>query len=125
MWFAAGSWGRLLQHFDELPGLATRHRTARSDLHQIPIVRLALLVMSQQLRGATDELAVHAVFDEPLDLDGDRLLHLGAHHATREGAGTFGFNLALFRAHFFSPVAALMATSRCTVLRRAILRRTF
>src|ERR1700691_1089432 len=103
MWFAAGSWGRLLQHLDELPGLATRHRAARSDLHQISIVRLALLVVSQQLRGATDELAVHALLAEPLDLDGHRLLHLGAHHATREGAGTFRFNLVLFRAHFFSP----------------------
>src|SRR5580704_14385116 len=125
MWFAAGSWGRLLEHLDELPGLATRHRAARSDLHQIAVMRLALLVVSQQLRGATDELAVHAVLDEALDFDRHRLLHLGAHDATREGAGTFCFNLTFFRAHFFSPVAAFRATSRCTVLRRAILRRTF
>ena len=81
--------------------------------------------MSQQLGRATDVLAVDAMLDEPLDFHGDRLLHLGAHDAPGQGTRTFGFNLVLFRAHFFSPAAAFKAASRCTVFRRAMFLRTF
>src|SRR5665213_978358 len=100
-------------HRADLPGLVTRQRAARDDDDGVAFLGLALFVMRQQLGRAADELAVHAVADQPFDFDGDGLLHLGADHATREGALA-----SCFYRHFFSP-----AFSRSTVFRRAMLLR--
>src|SRR6185437_10779013 len=121
----------LLEHRHDPPALVARQRPARSDLHQIPVARLALLVVRQQLRRAADELAVRRMLDEPLNLHGDRLLHLGADDTPGQRAGALGlsagFHGALLFAHDFLPPvagAAFRAASRCTVFRRAMLRRT-
>src|SRR5580698_4871223 len=104
-------------HRCDLPGLVTRQRAARHDDDGVAFLGLALFVMRQQLGRAADELAVHAVADQPFDFDGDGLLHLGADHATGEGALAF-----CFYRHFFSP-ALTLALSRSTVFRRAMLLR--
>src|ERR1044071_1271689 len=84
----------------QLPRLAPGQRAARDDLHRIAFLRFTTLVVREQLRRATDELAVHLVAYEPFDFDGDRLLHLGADDATGEGACALGFSgLGLLGAH--------------------------
>src|SRR6185312_687065 len=118
--------GGLLDDSHDTPGFAARQRPARRDLHQITIVGLALLVVSQQLRRTADELAVRRVLDQALDLHGDGLLHLRADDTARERAGAFGFRGALLFAHDFLPPvagAAFSCACRCSVFKRAMLRR--
>src|SRR6185437_5623106 len=117
--------GGLLDHLDQPPRLAPRERPAGRDGHEVADVGLAVLIVSEELRGAPHVLAVRGVLDQPLDLDGDRLLHLVAHHAPGEGAlaarsGGRRCGVALVVAHFFSPAAL---RSRRAVFTRAMLRR--
>src|SRR5690348_10604044 len=119
--------GGLLDHFDQAPRLAPRERPAGGDGHEVADMGLAVLVMSEHLGRAPHVLAVRGVLDQPLDLDGDRLLHLVAHHAPREGARALGLGgrrrgVALIVAHFFSP--PVLRVSRRTVFTRAMLCRT-
>src|SRR5487761_1580290 len=119
--------GGLLDHLDQPPRLAPREGPARSDGHEVADVGLAVLIVREQLGRTPHVLAVHGVLDQPLDLDGDRLLHLVAHHAPGEGARALGFNgrrrgVALVIAHFFSP--PVVRAARRTVFTRAMLRRT-
>src|SRR5215469_2216067 len=118
--------GSLLDHLDQPPRLAPRERPARGDGHEIADVGLAVLIVSEELGRAPHVLAVGGVPDQPLDLDGDRLLHLVAHHPSREGARALGFRggrrgVALVVAHFFSPPA--VRCWRRAVFTRAMLRR--
>src|SRR5579883_522108 len=119
--------GGLLEHLHQPPRLASRERPARGDGHEVADVGLAVLIVSEELGRAPHVLAVPGVLDQPLDLDGDRLLHLVAHHAAREGTRTLGLGgrrrgVALIVAHFFSP--PVLRASRRTVFTRAMLRRT-
>src|ERR1044071_4553548 len=118
------SGARALDHLQELPRLAPGQRAARRDLHRVPFLRLTLLVMREKLGGATDELAVRLVPEQPLDLDGHRLLHLGADDAAREGAGADGFHfrfcLVLFGAHYLLTPALFSCASRAMVFNRAM-----
>src|SRR5581483_3662957 len=116
----------------DAPRLAPGHRAARNDRYEVTLVRLALLVMRQQLRGAANELAVGLVLDQPHDFHGDRLLHLGADNTPRQGALASrlhlrGFGSFLFFTHDFLPPvaapAAFFSASRWIVFARAILRR--
>src|ERR1700733_10845446 len=111
--------GGLLHNLEQTPRLVPRHRPARGDDHYIALFGGAALVVRQQLGRAADLLAVSRMRAQPLDLDGDGLLHLVAHHAPGEGACAFGFC-----GHFLVPPALAPCFSRSTVLRRAILRRT-
>src|SRR6185295_13134855 len=107
-----GSSARALDHLQELPRLAPRERTARADLHRIAFLRLAVLVVREQLRRAADELAVRVVTDQALDLDGDGLLHLRADHSAGERA----------RARHFG-YRRLLGCRRCRGFCRALRRR--
>src|SRR5579871_6131131 len=80
-----------LDDLDETPGLAARHRPAGRDRHGVALTRFLVLIVREQLGGTADELAVARMTHQPLDLDGDRLLHLGADHAPREGTLAFLF----------------------------------
>src|SRR6266542_1605074 len=67
------------------PALLGGHRPR---LHQEDAVADAagvLLVMGLELAAAPDDLAVQRVLDAVLDLDGDRLVHLVAHHQALTG----------------------------------------
>src|SRR4029077_15610793 len=94
---------RLLDDLQQRPGLAARHRTAGGDDDQVTIFRRALIIVRQQLGRAPDELAVGRVLHQPLDLDRDGLLHLGADHPPGEPACALRFylrfHLGVFRAH--------------------------
>src|SRR5689334_12417210 len=96
--------GGLFDHRGNTPGLAAGHWAARNDRDEVTFVRLAFLVMRQQLRGAANELAVRVVLDQAHDLDGDRLLHLGADNAACQrtlasSLGSGGFRRLLFFGH--------------------------
>src|SRR5580700_8543853 len=82
---------RPLDDLEETPGLAARDRPAGRDRHHIALARFLVLIVREQLGGTADELAVARVTNQPLDLDGDRLFHLGADHAAREGTLAFRF----------------------------------
>src|SRR5579883_925070 len=119
--------GGLLDHPNQAPRLASRERPARSDGHEVAGVGLAVLIVSEELGRAPHVLAVRGMLDQPLDLDGDRLLHLVAHHAPGEGARALGGRcrrrgVGLILAHFFSP--PVLRASLSTVFTRAMLRRT-
>src|SRR5688572_27876757 len=130
-----------LDHLQELPRLAPGKRAARGDLDRVTFLRLAVLVMREKLRRTADELAVLLVTHQPLDFDGDGLLHLRADDATREGAradrldlrlGRRGSRrrchgsrlLALFSAHYLFTPALLICASRAMVFNRAMFFRT-
>src|SRR5690242_10187664 len=117
----------LLEHLDQPPRLVSRKRPAGSDGHEVADVGLAVLIVSEELGRAPHVLAVRRMPDQPLDLHGDRLLHLVTHHAPREGAGALDWGrrrrgVGLVVAHFFSPL--VLRCSRRTVFTRAMLRRT-
>src|SRR5579872_2390948 len=82
--------GGLLDHLDQPPRLASRERPAGGDGHQVADVGLAVLIVSEELGRAPHVLAVPRVLDQPLDLDGDRLLHLVADDTAREGTRALG-----------------------------------
>src|ERR1700681_1349827 len=106
----------------QAPGLVPGERPTRRDGHGVAFMGLALLIVREELRRAADVLAVLRVLDEALNLNRNRLLHLGADDAPGEGArlllgGRVGGGIGR---HVFSPAGRLLA-SRMIVFSRAML----
>src|SRR6188768_3450070 len=84
---------RALDDAHQGPRLVPRKRSALGNRHGIARAALVLLVVRKQLRRAAHVLAVGRVLDQPLDLDGNRLVHLvaddGAGERLRHPVGSF------------------------------------
>jgi hypothetical protein len=81
-------------------------RTGLDDLYDVPCVRLAFFVMSEELRPLGDDPLVQGVRDASADFDNDRLLHLGPGNYPDLGLSMpdYFYFLRLFRflCHFHS-----------------------
>ena len=75
-------------HLDQAPALVLRQRTGGYDVDPIPVLRLILGVVNEILLLRTHVLAVPAVLVRALDLDGDRLVGLGARNDTLQLAAS-------------------------------------
>ncbi len=69
-----------LNDFDHAPAFVLAERAGFHDTDGVADVAFVLLIVSHELGGLLDELAVLGVFDLTLDEDDDRLVHLVAHH---------------------------------------------
>src|SRR5262245_8025190 len=66
---------RALDHAHQGPRPVTRQRAALRDRDGVALAALVLLVVREQLRRAAHVLAVSRVLDQPLDRNGDGLVH--------------------------------------------------
>src|SRR6185436_20627360 len=69
---------RLLDDFDETPALGGRQRSGLRDEHHVADAGGVALVVSLDLGGTADDLAVQRVLHAVFDLDDDGLVHLVA-----------------------------------------------
>jgi len=104
---------RALDHADQGPSLGLGQGTALLDRHQIAFATFVTLIVSMQFGSPPNVLSVNGMLNQPLDGNGDRLIHFVAGHAPGQRA----LRLLRFRCH------ALLAFSLNTILTRAMLRR--
>src|SRR5580704_3786398 len=119
--------GLLLDDLEQRPGLVPRHRATRGDDDEIAVLGRALVIVSEQLRRAADELAVRRMLHQTLDFHRNGLVHLGADDPPGERARALRFHLrfhlSAFRAHVYLPPALAVCCLRSMVFTRAMLRR--
>src|SRR5262245_66614334 len=66
---------RALDHAHQGPGFVPRKRAALRDRDGVALAALVLFVVRQQLRRSAHVLSVSRVLDQPLDRNGDGLVH--------------------------------------------------
>src|SRR5687767_701563 len=110
---------RALDHAHQGPRLAARQRPALRDRDGVARAALVLLVVRQQPGRAPHVLAVGRVLDQPLDRDGDGLVHLVADDRAGHRLRRLARGLC-FDVHALLPACA-RSISRRTVFTRAIL----
>src|SRR5688572_8782512 len=111
---------RALDHAHQRPRLAPRQRPALRDRDGVACAALVLLVVREQLGRAPHVLAVGRVLDQPLDRDGDGLVHLVADDRAGQRLRR-PLSSANRVDHHLLPAAGAPSISRRTVLTRAIL----